>query len=178
RRLHELDRRAVPGQGVDLRLRRLPAERRDAAPEAEAGPQQLPAVEVLEQRIGQLGGLRRDLRQMVAAGGELAAGDLRDPVDEPSVEVVEVLTGSRCISGGHRAGSFLADPTILPCPAESPARAAPGGVRLVLHTRRPSPPRAAPPRCAARPVRVRGMTTNTTPADHGRHLLSGDDAAE
>src|SRR5699024_7701263 len=115
-------------------------ERRDAAPEAEPGTEQLAALEVLEQPVRQLGGLGRDPRLLAATPRELVTGDLRDPCDQPLIEVVQPLVDGGGVGGGHR-GVLSHGPDDPPMPSW-----AAGPRRRFLPRTGPSTPPAVPPR--------------------------------
>src|SRR5699024_8251183 len=148
RRLDQLDRRTVAAQGIELSLRGLLPERRDAAPEAEPGTEQLAALEVLEQPVRQLGGLGRDPRLLAATPRELVTGDLRDPCDQPLIEVVQPLVDGGGVGGGHR-GVLSHGPDDPPMPSW-----AAGPRRRFLPRTGPSPPPAVPPRRVPESARV------------------------
>src|SRR5699024_2165018 len=115
-------------------------ERRDAAPEAEPGTEQLAALEGLEQPLRQLGGLGRDPRLLAATPRELVTGDLRDPCDQPLIEVVQPLVDGGGVGGGHRGGlSHGPDDPPMPSWAAGPRR-------RCLPRAGPAPPPPAPPR--------------------------------
>src|SRR5699024_1813171 len=148
RRLDQLDRRTVAAQGIELSLRGLLPERRDAAPEAEPGTEQLAALEVLEQPVRQLGGLGRDPRLLAATPRELVTGDPRDPCDQPLIEVVQPLVDGGGVGGGHR-GVLSHGPDDPPMPSW-----AAGPRRRFLPRTGPSPPPAVPPRRVPESARV------------------------
>src|SRR5699024_12610453 len=76
------------------------------------------------------------------------------------------------VGGGHRG--------VLPHGPDDPPMSSwtAGTGRRFLPRAGPSPPAADPPRRVPESARVSCMTTDTTPADHGRPVLGVEDPAE